>query len=397
MDMVKNNNLKNRPVWMIAMVALVVVALATILSFTSLSQQNTIAGLAAGYDNPEGDADKDGIRNDIDNCPGDYNPDQRDYDKDRKGDECDYCPYNYDDPTIYLDDTDFDYIGDLCDNCPNISNTDQSDIDKDGIGDKCDDDTDGDGRLNNRDACPKNEGPCEEDLDGDNIIDLVDRCVNYLGDESTLSKNNNRMIVNYSFDNETGIGINKAIYFNGSKYNLVLPKDSADGTEDFMNNFNDFTITFWVKTNNLGEQCIFSMPYYQEWKAKKGLSLCLAQNITLYTPYIYDKINYSLKDNKWHFVVITRNNTDIKINLDNMVYRYSMFCGTLKSEAFVLGAEGYYDDDSEFGKLKVKNNFIGSVDELKVYNYVLNSAEINQIFKPETLGLLKTSYLESKK
>ena len=35
-----------------------------------------------------------------------------------------------------------------------VSNTDQADFDNDGIGDVCDDDSDGDGILNDADECP---------------------------------------------------------------------------------------------------------------------------------------------------------------------------------------------------------------------------------------------------
>ena len=40
---------------------------------------------------PEGDADGDGISNNIDNCISEYNPTQEDIDDDQVGDECDEC------------------------------------------------------------------------------------------------------------------------------------------------------------------------------------------------------------------------------------------------------------------------------------------------------------------
>lgn len=57
------------------------------------------------------DTDKDGICDDVDNCPTTYNPDQADMDKDG--------------------------YGDACDNCVSTYNPDQADTDKDGVGDAC--------------------------------------------------------------------------------------------------------------------------------------------------------------------------------------------------------------------------------------------------------------------
>ncbi len=58
------------------------------------------------------DADGDGIKNSVDNCPFTANPDQADRDGDG--------------------------IGDACDNCPLVANADQKDTDGDGLGDVCD-------------------------------------------------------------------------------------------------------------------------------------------------------------------------------------------------------------------------------------------------------------------
>jgi len=104
------------------------------------------------------DADKDGINDDIDNCPKTPNADQLDSDGDNFGDACDLCPGKN---TIANADKDRDGVGDECDNCPTISNANQADTDFDGVGNKCDN-------------CPSKANQDQADCDKDKIGDACD-------------------------------------------------------------------------------------------------------------------------------------------------------------------------------------------------------------------------------
>lgn len=87
-------------------------------------------------DAPPPDADGDGLRDDLDNCPGVANADQGDGDGDSFGDVCDFCPVL---PTTVNHDEDADARGDECDLCP----TDPDfpfNGDNDQVGDACDND-----------------------------------------------------------------------------------------------------------------------------------------------------------------------------------------------------------------------------------------------------------------
>lgn len=68
-------------------------------------------------DAPPGDADADGITDDLDNCPADANADQHDEDGDAIGDTCDPCPHL----AGPADDGDGDGVGDACDPQPGIA------------------------------------------------------------------------------------------------------------------------------------------------------------------------------------------------------------------------------------------------------------------------------------
>ncbi len=104
------------------------------------------------------DVDRDGVTDNVDNCPAVSNAGQADGDGDGLGDLCDNCPaVASEDQT----DGDGDGVGDVCDNCPAVSNDDQADGDGDGVGDLCDN-------------CPEDANPGQEDEDGNGVGDACD-------------------------------------------------------------------------------------------------------------------------------------------------------------------------------------------------------------------------------
>ncbi len=89
------------------------------------------------------DLDADSVLDYNDNCINASNADQLNSDNDLLGDLCDVCPNedsrNYDaNNDGCIDDSDKDGVKDNLDNCPFVSNVDQADRNKNGRGDKCD-------------------------------------------------------------------------------------------------------------------------------------------------------------------------------------------------------------------------------------------------------------------
>jgi outer membrane protein OmpA-like peptidoglycan-associated protein len=119
-----------------------------------------------------GDRDRDGYKDDVDQCPDD--PEDFDDFEDEDG-----CP----DP-----DNDRDGILDVDDQCPNDPETKNGFKDEDGCPDNKDSDRDGDGILDDVDKCPddpedkdnfEDEDGCPEpDNDKDGILDVDDLCPN---------------------------------------------------------------------------------------------------------------------------------------------------------------------------------------------------------------------------
>ncbi len=101
------------------------------------------------------DFDKDGINNDLDNCPFVSNPMQRDSDEDRIGNDCDNAPKN---KNANQYDIDQDGIGDVIDNCKLIANPDQKNKDKDQYGDACDNAFENETSGNNINITPVSTG-----------------------------------------------------------------------------------------------------------------------------------------------------------------------------------------------------------------------------------------------
>ena len=96
----------------------------------------------------DGDADGDGISDDVDLCDSVYDPLQWDHDGDGRGDFCDPCPLAPDVTDCPFDPEDIDGDGVLSeiDDCPYNYDPEQLDSDGDGVGDGCD-------------ACPEEANP----------------------------------------------------------------------------------------------------------------------------------------------------------------------------------------------------------------------------------------------
>jgi hypothetical protein len=133
------------------------------------------------------DTDGDGVPNTEDNCVDDFNPFQANNDTDQAGDACDpnddndpwpdavdLCDLEWNPNNSPCGDADADGVPNEIDNCSEY-NPDQTDSDGNGFADACDADMDGDG-LGVGDNCPMTFNPFQADSDGDLFGNSCDKC-----------------------------------------------------------------------------------------------------------------------------------------------------------------------------------------------------------------------------
>lgn len=195
-----------------------------------------------------GDADNDGFKDNVDNCPSIANADQKNVldpagQADAIGDVC--------------DDSDNDGVNDSRDNCPAVINSNQLNNDRAAEiaagqplrGDACDDDDDGDGFKDPPgpadDKCPftpttTNTGDeCAGDFDNDTVPDSSDNCpaVPNTNQANTAGKDINAQGVSQpdsigdACDDSDQDGFNDAVDRCPGKRNLGVDSDN-DGIDD---------------------------------------------------------------------------------------------------------------------------------------------------------------------
>ncbi len=250
-----------------------------------------------------GDADADGVMDELDNCPEAYNPDQEDLDEDGVGDACDEdadgdevldtednCPLvanpdqadsDGDGVGDACEDADGDGVADTMDNCPEAYNPDQEDLDEDGVGDACDEDADGDEVLDTEDNCPLVANPDQADSDGDGVGDACAVVDEEPAEESCVGTDSHPVAMTlaeaFDTDYETIIGWHCAGYGFGEIGRALLLADQVEGVtaEELLGSFAEGTgwgnilREFDVRPNELGLGRVISGRYrHQEQNAE---------------------------------------------------------------------------------------------------------------------------------
>jgi len=152
------------------------------------------------------------------------------------------------------------------------------------------------------------------------------------------------------------------------------------------NNLNDFTVSVWIKTENSGFGTFLSVANSLR---DNELNLNVLQDGTIGSnirnqpdvPGILIDGNINIRDGNWHHIVLTRvgSSGEARIIVDNVLdVTKSMPLGVIQvsNGGAVLGN----DQDCLAGCYNQNQQYLGLLDDLRVYDRVLNSDEIRGLF-----------------
>ncbi len=300
---------------------------------------------ASTFDN---DLDQDGYNNDLDCNESDHNvnPGVAEICSDSIDNDCDLA-IDAADPECIDYDVDDDGILNDEDNCKDVANSDQADSDNDDIGNVCDSDL----RFS-YDFTPVTD-PLE-----------IHDSSNY-GNHARIDSSRKPQIVNV-LDWLNGYSAHFDGGSDGTSDNILLDDNAS------ISDFSGMTISAWIKPETVsGHRSIASKygngsgEYEWDFYIYEGqLGLRINANFTDCSQTITVKTDESnILEETWNHVAATYDGSQVKLyvngeelELENTEYPSGIICDT--SEKVRLGVSGYFEND-----------FIGYVDEVKVYSY----------------------------
>jgi MSHA biogenesis protein MshQ len=219
-------------------------------------------------------------------------------------------------------------------------------------------------------------------------------------------------IVEYRFDECSYTGIGNDVFdqitnAHGSSNGLFSPIDEAiintsldlsvNNTSDWVsvpssvvNGLDNFSVSVWFKTSvNKSQQEIFQA--LGDSPSDDELEIYLKDNASVIlklkgTSHQFNS-NVVLTDGNWHQLIITRVNENACLFIDGSEQQCltSVNVGSLlvdSANAIVIGQE----QDSFGGSFSTSQNFVGQLDEFKIFNITLSDNNIDIIYQNELAG-----------
>lgn len=189
------------------------------------------------------------------------------------------------------------------------------------------------------------------------------------------------------------VGENHGVLRNGATYNAGIVEEafSFDGVDDYADlgnwfNFQTFTIDMWINPNSS------QVPYadiidnnhndFRSWVIQQNSNIT---NQYIYYPHDGSSITFNLPANQWTHLAITRDETTRVSTL--------YLNGTVAG--ICIGTQNIPYDGSQYLRLARWGGggryWNGLIDELEIYNRVLNQDEIQAIYNAGSSGKCKPS------
>ena len=218
-------------------------------------------------------------------------------------------------------------------------------------------------------------------------------------------------IVDYRFDEcsyaeAPGEVIDQTGNFSANSNNVPSPVDeaiinksldlSADGTDDWIHvpsnvvdGLDDFSLAVWFKTSSdKSQQEIFQALGSSSSDDELEIYLKDDDKVVIKIKGSSQELNSNveLTNNNWHHLVVTRASTEVCLFIDGVEQECgSSVTGVLSvpnANAIVIGQE----QDSFGGNFSTSQNFIGLLDEFKIFSSRISADDIDDIYQNELAG-----------
>jgi hypothetical protein len=222
---------------------------------------------------------------------------------------------------------------------------------------------------------------------GSSIADLSSGLIGYWKmDESSGSAADSSGNGNTGTWNGTGSHYAAGKFGNGGGFN---------GTDDYIEKNSPsifpstaITTAFWIKTADSGDGIIS----YASTGGDNDWLIFNSGNIAIYRAASYVTTNIAINDNNWHHIVVTWRSSDgeTKLYKDGaQVYSYTLASGTAITSGGCLDIAA--EQDAVCGSREASQYHNGKIDEVRVYNRALSSAEVRALYEwaPGPIGWWK--------
>ena len=208
------------------------------------------------------------------------------------------------------------------------------------------------------------------------------------GNANDVSGNNNNGTINGAISTSDRFrNLNRAYYFDGKTSYILVPSSPS------LNFQNAITIDFWMRISafNGNEQYVISQGSYN---SRLKVSI-IPNNLLRWTIKTNSTINGGIIDldsetklstGIWYNVTVLYSGSDYEIYLNGNLDSFSSWSGSLLQTNIALTFGQELPNNNS-------NNFNGSLDDIRIFNYALTPQQILNLYNLNTTGIASNSNL----
>ena len=221
-------------------------------------------------------------------------------------------------------------------------------------------------------------------IEEDNTVDLTNGLIAFYpfnGNANDESGNSNGGTVYSASLTEDRFGIaNRAFHFNGSSDYIAI-----DGIVDDLFNKDSYSVTGWFQMNDKSHKgTIFSVNREKDVFGQNISMITWADNLTYYGDFMSEVKYYdtSFDTNTWYFFALTFTKNQLShLYVDNNLL-HQTFINNMDITMSSMASIG-----QEWDNTMISDLFSGKIDDIRVYNRILNSSERSMLYFDNTTGI----------